>query len=198
MRTILQKSFFERPTVVVAKELLGKYLVRKRGSKKIACMIVETEAYDGFKDKASHAHRGKTARNEVMFGHAGHWYVYFTYGMHFMLNVVTGKREYPAAVLIRGVLCNGKIMDGPAKLTKFLKIDKILNTLPAVKKSGLWIENRGVKVKSSEIKRTPRIGVHYAGEWTKKPYRFVLKQSGLPVRASRTQTGARKTSLRAP
>jgi len=95
-----------------------------------------------------------------------------------MLNIVTGEKEYPAAVLIRGVVCDGRIFDGPAKLTKFLKIGKKLNAKKAKKKNGLWIEDRGMKIKASEIKITPRIGVSYAGKWAKKQYRFVLKKSG--------------------
>ncbi|MBI2626024.1 MAG: DNA-3-methyladenine glycosylase, partial [Candidatus Nealsonbacteria bacterium] len=99
----LQRSFFLRPTLLVSKELLGKYLVRKIGRKILVGKITETEAYDGFKDKASHASRGNTERNKVMFDEGGRWYVYFTYGMHWMLNIVTGPQKYPAAVLIRGI-----------------------------------------------------------------------------------------------
>ena len=86
----------------MAENLLGKYLVRKIGNKEIALKINEIEAYDGFEDKASHAHKGKTERNKVMFGEAGNWYIYLVYGMHNMLNIVTGKKDYPAAILIRG------------------------------------------------------------------------------------------------
>ena len=100
---VLNKKFFERDTITVAKELLGKCLVRRIGKKKLRVIITEVEVYDGFRDKASHASRGKTKRNELMFGDAGHWYVYFTYGMHWMLNIVTRKKDYPAAVLIRGI-----------------------------------------------------------------------------------------------
>src|SRR3989344_1000157 len=88
----------------VAHSLLGKYLVRRVNGKTKAYKITETEAYVGPHDKASHAHRGKTKRNEVMFGPPGHWYVYFTYGMHYMLNIVTGRDGYPSAVLIRGII----------------------------------------------------------------------------------------------
>lgn len=152
----------------VAPELLGKFLVRKIGPKEIALMITEVEAYDGPQDQASHAHRGQTKRNRVMFGPAGYFYVYFTYGRHWMLNVVTGPKNYPAAILIRGT---DKI-DGPARLTKFLKIDRQLNGKKAEKKNRLWFEDRGLKI--GQIKRTPRIGVFSAGPvWAKKKYRFV-------------------------
>lgn len=181
MSKILADDFFNRNALIVAKELLGKHLVRKINGKETALMITEVEAYDGFEDKASHAHRGKTKRNEVMFGDAGYCYIYLVYGMHWMLNITTGEKGYPAAVLIRGV----EGFDGPAKLTKFLKIDKKLNgekvDLLAValaeegKETGLWIENRGVKIKAKDIQKTPRIGVGYAGPvWSKKCYRFLL------------------------
>jgi len=186
MKKILEKKFFERSATAVARELLGKFLVRRIGSKETAVMIIETEAYDGFKDKASHAHRGRTERNKPMFGVAGVWYVYFVYGNHFMLNIVTGKKNYPAAVLIRGAEeiineqrtsyehTNRRTLDGPGKLTKFLKIDKKLNDAVASRRAGLWFEDRGVKIEKKNIKRTPRIGVHYAGNWAKKLFRFVL------------------------
>ncbi len=171
MRKILTNEFFERDTLKVAENLLGKYLVRKLGNKEIALKINEVEAYDGFEDKASHAHKGKTERNKVMFGEAGNWYVYLVYGMHNMLNVVTGKKDYPAAILIRGV---GDI-NGPGKLTKFLKISRKLNDKKASAQTGLWIEDRGESVDKKKIKRTSRIGVNYAGFiWAKKDYRFIL------------------------
>src|SRR3990167_9807467 len=139
MARMLGPAFFDRPTLTVAKDLLGKFLVRRVRGKTVALMIVETEAYDGFKDLASHAHRGQTPRNTPMFGKPGTIYVYFTYGMHWMLNLVCGKKEYPAAVLIRGV----EGVSGPALLTRFLKIDKSLNHKPLGKKTGLWVEDRG-------------------------------------------------------
>lgn len=185
---ILKKYFFERSALAVAKNLLGKFLVRRIGpssrkstkGKQVAVMITETEAYIGPQDLASHASRGRTPRTEVMFGEAGRWYVYFTYGMHWMLNVVTGPKNYPAAVLLRAgkrQIARSKWIDlnGPARLTKYLKIDKRLNAKPARKKTGLWIEDRGVKTKPSEIKRGPRVGVYYAGKWARRPYNFRIK-----------------------
>ena len=183
MRKVLGPEFFERPTLTVARELLGKHLVRKIGGKKIALVIVETEAYDGPKDLACHARNGHTARNSPMWGPAGRAYVYFTYGIHWMLNAVTGPAGYPAAVLIRGLQIPHSVtvrnlavrkVDGPAKLTKFLRIDKKLNGKPLTKKSGLWVEDRGVIIKSSQIQQTPRIGVAYAGSYATKPWRFVM------------------------
>lgn len=206
MVKILQKRFFNRPTLAVARGLLGKYLVRKpprrsasvpRSSARrhLAVMITEVEAYDGPRDLASHASRGKTPRNEPMFGEAGRFYIYFTYGMHWMLNVVTEPKDYPAAILIRGgiavktnnsdlknpcrmshVACR---LNGPARLTKYLKIGGRLNGKPASRKTGLWFENRGIKIKPSQIKRGPRVGVDYAGKWAKKKYNFsVVRRHG--------------------
>jgi len=199
MSKVLPSAFFDRPTLTVAKELLGKYLVRKVGSKVVALMITETEAYHGFSDLASHARRGKTPRNTPMFDHPGTIYVYFTYGMHWMLNLVCGKKEFPAAVLVRGLssaataqraalkaakdprftarhTVAASLLNGPAKLTKFLQIDKSLNHQMLSKKTGLWVEDRGVIVRPRNIVRTPRIGIAYAGEYAKKPWRFVLKK----------------------
>lgn len=156
----------------MAQDLLGKFIVRRFRGKNISLMITEVEAYDGFDDKASHASRGQTERNQIMFGEPGYWYVYFTYGMHWMLNIVTGAKNYPAAILIRAA---DKVA-GPARLTKFLHIDKKLNNQIASRKSGLWIEERGVVVLKSKIKKAPRIGVAYAGEWAKKPYRFYVEK----------------------
>ncbi|OGD24853.1 hypothetical protein A2819_00590 [Candidatus Azambacteria bacterium RIFCSPHIGHO2_01_FULL_40_24] len=169
---VLSQKFFERSTITVAKDLLGKYLVRRRGKKVEKFIITEIEAYKGLKDKASHASRRKTKRNAPMFGEAGHWYVYFTYGMHWMLNIVTGPKNYPAAVLIRDV--DG--INGPARITKQLKIDKKFNNKLAMPKSDLWIEeNSKFKNSKFEIRNSPRIGVNYAGPiWSKKKWRFTL------------------------
>ena len=170
-RRVLKSEFFDRSAVLVAKDLLGKYLVRKIGGKIEKYKIIETEAYEGVKDKASHASRGQTERNTPMFGQSGTIYVYFTYGMHWMLNISCGKKGHPAAVLIRGVEdCNG-----PGRVTKKLKIDRKLNGKLLGKKSGLWIKVIGNSEKL-KILKTPRIGINSAGPiWSKKLYRFVLK-----------------------
>jgi len=204
MTKILNKKFFDRPTLAVAKDLLGKFLVRKLPRKSLpagrqernclcnsahrkavseAIMITEVEAYDGLLDKASHASRGLTPRTKIMFGEAGRFYVYFTYGMHWLVNIVTGPASYPAAVLLRGgIVIKDKIVPhstfhitGPARLTKYLRIDGGFNGKPANKKTGLWFEDRGVKVKPSEIVAGKRIGVNYAGAWAKKPYNFKMR-----------------------
>lgn len=169
---VLTHSFFDRPVVAVARDLLGKFLVRRIRGRAVAVMITETEAYDGPRDRACHAHRGRTPCNAPMFGPAGHWYVYFVYGMHWMLNVVTGESGYPAAVLIRGAGDWG----GPGKVTKALAIDGGFSGKAADGESGLWIEDRGVVVDRKNIRAAPRIGVDYAGAWARKPWRFVWKK----------------------
>ena len=175
MNKILNKNFFNRETEKVAKDLLGKFLVRKINGKETSLMITEVEVYDGLKDKASHASKGRTKRNEVMFSHPGTFYVYLCYGMYFMLNIVTREKDYPAAILIRGAKNNEINLNGPGKLTKFFKINKNLNNKLAEKSSDLWFEDRGVKINKSKIKETPRIGVSYAGpHWSTKKLRFVL------------------------
>lgn len=136
-------------------------------------MITETEAYDGFYDKASHAYKGKTKRTEVMFGNPGNFYVYLCYGMYFMLNIVTREHGYPAAVLVRGAKSEDEFINGPGKLTKFLKINKKFNGKKSSFLAGLWIEDRGIKFKGKEIKKTARIGVNYARPvWSQKKLRF--------------------------
>ncbi len=169
MRKILNKKFFQRKTLLVAENLIGKYLLRKIGNKTIAEQITEVEAYIGPHDLACHSSKGRTARTEVMFCEAATLYVYLVYGMHWMLNVVTEEENYPAAILIRGTT-NFK---GPGVVTRKLKINKLQNGKLATKKNGLWFEDRGET--KTKIKKTPRIGVSYAGPiWSKKKYRFVL------------------------
>jgi DNA-3-methyladenine glycosylase len=170
MRKILKPPFFRRPVLTVARGLLGKYLVRRVGGKETALMITDVEAYLGLNDKASHASRGKTARNAPMFGPGGFWYVYFTYGMHWILNAVTGTEGRPSGVMFRAV----EGIYGPARLTKALGIDRRQNHQAISKATGLWIEDRGVRVPSKLIRRAPRIGVDYAGDWAAKPYRLFI------------------------
>jgi DNA-3-methyladenine glycosylase len=141
--------------------------VRQKKDQVIKMTINETEAYDGEEDLACHASKGKTPRNQVMYGEPGVIYLYLCYGMHWLLNIVCEKKGYPAAVLLRGTL----EVNGPGRLTKKLGIDGQLNRKRAVYSNGLWFE-QGDLVKK-EIQTGPRIGVNYAGEyWAKKPYRF--------------------------
>ncbi|MGI8725448.1 MAG: DNA-3-methyladenine glycosylase [Methyloceanibacter sp.] len=178
----LSAEFFNRPAEEVAPALLGKALVRRRERKRTVYRITETEAYVGPHDLASHAARGRTRRTEPMFGPPGSLYIYLVYGMHWMLNVVTGEIDYPAAVLIRSV----KTITGPGRLTRALGITGALNAHQASARSGLWFADLGERVVPQEIVRTPRIGVDYAGPvWAEKEYRFLISSpmsSGKHVR----------------
>lgn len=182
---MLPPTFFNRPTLTVARELLGQRLCRRIGSKTVTGIITETEAYHGPHDLASHASRGRTPRTEVMFGPAGTIYVYLIYGMHWCLNIVTGPVDYPAAVLIRGLIVDGlptTATNGPGKVCRVLRINGELNTQPLVRTSGLWIDRVGISVPRGRIKKTPRIGVDYAKSYRDKPWRFVWsKPSSSPL-----------------
>lgn len=168
-RVILRKELQDRDTLGMARWLLGKVLVRTRGGKVAAAMITEVEAYHGESDLACHASKGRTARTEVMYREGGCWYVYLCYGVHEMLNLVTGPAGHPAAVLIRGL----DSVNGPGRLTKRLGIGRKLNGAPAVPESGLHLVDPGIKIPRRKILRGPRIGVDYAGPiWAAKPWRF--------------------------
>ncbi len=167
----------------VAPALLGRWLCRRRedGSVK-RWLITEVEAYCGWEDRASHAAKGATARNRVMFGPAGFWYVYLCYGVHWMVNLVTGPEGYPAAVLLRGVvevLPDGgvKMVDGPGKLTRALRITKALDGKACAPGTGLWIEGEGGVPPGWRQRRGPRVGVDYAGKrWAGMRYRWWLEK----------------------
>jgi DNA-3-methyladenine glycosylase len=170
---ILAATFFDRPAEKVAHDLIGGRLYWKNGEQSDSRIITETEAYVGPDDLASHAARGRTKRNEAMFGHPGTFYIYFVYGLHWMLNVVTGPVGFPAAVLIRGV--DGIV--GPARLTKALGITGKLNGKLASKETGVWF-SEGPRLARKHIMRSARIGVDYAGAvWSLKPYRFRLNHN---------------------
>jgi DNA-3-methyladenine glycosylase len=175
----LSRAFFNRPTLTVARSLIGKYLVRDNGNGEIAGKIIEVEAYVGSQDKACHASKGRTARTEVLFGPPGISYVYLIYGMYHLLNVVTERTDFPAAVLIRAIEVEGVLIDGPGKLCRALGIDRSLNRLELTEGRRVWFEDRGTRVARKKIGAFPRIGVEYAGSWAKKPWRFRLIESEL-------------------
>ncbi len=193
MTKILPQHFYSRSALEVAPELLGKILSRRWQGETLSGRIVEVEAYLGRDDPASHAYRGKTPRNEVMFGPAGVSYVYFTYGMHFCMNVVTGKVGEAGAVLIRALepLSGIETMkrfrkktslydltSGPGKLTQALHIRRSENNARLLEEP-LWISSDGFQV--SRWIQTPRIGIRVA---TRKPYRFILESIHLSRRNS--------------
>ncbi len=134
-------------------------------------MITEVEAYDGERDLACHARAGRTRRTQVLYAEGGRWYVYLCYGIHEMLNLVVGPKDWPAAVLIRGV----EGTSGPGRVTKALGIDRQFNAKIADTLDSLWIEDRGVTVPKRRVNTTPRIGVDYAGPvWAAKRWRFIF------------------------
>ena len=149
----LPYEFYRRPCLEVARDLVGKVLVHGE----LRLRITETEAYCGEADTACHAHKGRTQRTEVMYGPAGTIYIYLCYGMHWMLNIVTGEENEPEAVLIRA--CEGKF-NGPGKLTKALGITGQLNRC-SILEDELWIEDDGC---SCGIRALPRVGIGYASE----------------------------------
>ncbi len=163
----LPLSFFERSADIVAQDLIGCVLCIKQRGRVEKLPITEVEAYMGPHDLACHSSRGRTQRTEVMYEKAGTLYIYLVYGMHHMLNIVTGPKEYPAAVLIRSV---GEYQ-GPGKLTKKLKITRTHNKAVLGRQAGLWIESSTTP--KPRVVRTPRIGVDYAKHWAKKKLRFL-------------------------
>jgi DNA-3-methyladenine glycosylase len=187
----LPREAYARHTEEVARDLLGKVLVRRdeRG-KEWAGRIVETEAYHGFDDRASHGFRGKTARNQIMFGPPGYAYVYQIYGLHFCLNATTGVVDVPSAVLIRALAPiegqpfpgtrRGREPDvraaaGPAKLCERFGIDKRQYGEDLVRGRVIWIGDDGVRYGDAEVSAGARVGVDYAGEWAAHPWRFWVK-----------------------
>lgn len=186
----LDRTFYHKTAVQVAPTLLGKSLQVNSGGNLLAGIIIETEAYQGKSDLACHAKSGQTKRTQVMYGQAGHAYVYFTYGMHWMFNVVTDQEGEPAAVLIRAILpalgleliaqrrypqpaalwCNG-----PAKLCQALGIHGSHNGLDLCQPNGLIQITEGIQVSQADIRQSPRIGLGSTPEpWLSMPWRFYL------------------------
>jgi len=195
MSTILPKKFFAQSGLTVAKALLGQRLIRQFNGELLSGLIVETEAYVGLQDTASHAHRGRTPRNEVMFGQPGLIYIYLIYGMYHMLNVITDPVDYPAAVLIRAIEptvglslmhqhrqlkvdhTSTKVTNGPGKLCQALAIDKSLNQWDATLGQQLWFEQTQ-PVPDEQIKQGPRININSAAPADQvAPWRFWIKNN---------------------
>ena len=187
----INRTFYQNNNLQVAENLLGKIIVREYNKQRLTAMIVETEAYIGKDDSACHAAKGLTQRTEVMFGEAGMAYVYFVYGMHYMLNIVTEEINFPAAVLIRAVeplsgndvMANNRnvhgknISNGPAKLCQALNIDKSLNGWDITKGEKLWFEEHEA-ISTFEIANSPRVGIDYAKEKDRKaPWRFYIENN---------------------
>jgi len=187
----LTESFYIRRNVTtIARQLLGKILKTKINNQVTSGIIVETEAYSD-KERGSHAFKGMTKRNEVMYERGGSAYVYLCYGVHEMFNVVTNYEGEADAILIRalepldgietmlkrmGTNSLKRITSGPGKLTKALGIDRKLNG-EKLTKDKIWIEDRGIKISSAKIISSPRIGIDYAGEDALLPWRFTIKEN---------------------
>ncbi len=184
----LPTSFYERATLTVARDLLGTRLVRLLNGKRVGGWIVETEAYVGEEDLGCHARAGRTPRTEVMYGPPGRAYVYFNYGMHWLLNVVTEGEGFPAAVLIRAIWPAEGLdviaarrrgrprrhwTDGPAKLTQALAIDGTFNRCDlTTTEAGVWIEP-GLPIDDENVTKGPRVGLYSVPEpWKSIPWRF--------------------------
>jgi DNA-3-methyladenine glycosylase len=189
---ILHRTFYERDTITVAKELLGKIIVHESAEGTTEGRIVETEAYRGPEDQAAHSSGGRrTPRNEVMYGEKGHAYVYLIYGMYFCVNITAGNMfGKPEAILLRALepvagekimarrrrvigVGKGNLTKGPGRLCMAMGITKAENKLD-VTNPPLYIKN-AAPVNSEEIVETTRVGVDYAGEWKNIPWRFYIK-----------------------
>ena len=167
----LAAEFFHRGALDVARDLVGKVIVRRLSDGTLLSeRISETEAYCGEEDKACHASKGRTNRNEILYGESGFIYVYLCYGMHWLMNVITGEKDMPQGVLIRA----GEVHDGPAKLTKYLQVNGDFNKRKIYDDSEIWIDDDGFR---SEIVTAPRVGIDYAGEyWRDIEWRFIAKR----------------------
>ena len=164
----LKYDFYHRPCLEVARDLVGKVLVHKTPAGELRLRISETEAYCGESDTACHAHKGRTKRTEVLYADAGTIYVYLCYGMHWLLNIVTGDAEDPQAVLIRACVD----APGPGRLTKTLGITGELNR-GSVLEDTLWVEDDGLKC---NVRTDKRVGIGYASpEDQNRPWRFIME-----------------------
>jgi DNA-3-methyladenine glycosylase len=165
----LSREFYIRDVLEVAPEMPGKNLVIKLNDGAAGRFkVTEVEAYRGSEDKACHAFKGRTARTEIMFEEGGRLYIYLIYGMYWMLNIVTGEKDFPQAVLIRGVT----EFPGPGRLTKGLGIDRSFYGEDLVSSGRIWFEDTGIV---HPVKNGPRIGIDYAGEyWKTRPWRYYL------------------------
>jgi DNA-3-methyladenine glycosylase len=176
----LGRSFYARAALVVAKDILGKYIVRVWRGRKIIGKIVEVEVYYSVKDRASHAFGGKaTKRNRAEYLVGGHVYIYLVYGLHWQFNISTGPDGHPECLLVRAVEPVQGLSDreasGPGKFCRAFKLNKSFYGEDLTKSKRLWLEDNPEKVK---IKKGPRIGIDYAGRyWARIPWRFFVKNN---------------------
>jgi DNA-3-methyladenine glycosylase len=191
----LTHQFFDRPALQVARELLGMRLVRLENGQRIAGTIIETEAYRGEEDLGCHCRAGRTPRTQVLYGPPGHAYVYFTYGMHWMLNFVAEPRDFPAAILIRAIQpCEGLEIiagrrgkqprknwtDGPGKICQALNIDQRFNSADLCAANATLFVEQGQPISDSNVTIGPRVGLNNVPEpWKSIPWRFLVNEQGI-------------------
>lgn len=198
----LSREFFARDTQLVARELLGKLLVRRWRGSELVGRITEVESYVGPDDLACHASKGCTPRTQVMFGPAGFAYVYLVYGMHELFNVVTEAEGFPAAVLVRslepvsgiaamerarGTNKLQQLTTGPGRLTQAMRITRKLNRTDCCTGETLFVADDGTTIEDTQVQTGPRIGVDYAGEWAARPWRYYLRDSQFVSHAPRAK-----------
>lgn len=195
MGKLKQSYYLQTDVVVLARDLIGKVLVTKINNQITSGIITETEAYNGIADKASHAYNGRrTSRTEIMYAKGGVSYVYLCYGIHHLFNIVTNVQDVPHAVLLRAVKplkgekfilkrrnslsLNNNLCVGPGKVSQALGITTAHNAL-SLNGTVIWLEDEGIKINASKIETGRRIGVDYAGEDAKLPYRFWINHNDL-------------------
>ena len=186
----LPRAFFTQPTLEVARQLIGARLVRLEGDQRLSGYITEVEAYRGEEDLGCHAKAGRTPRTQTLYGPPGHAYVYFTYGMHWMLNFVTEVEGFPAAVLLRGIFpIEGQDLialrrknqppalwtDGPGKICQALDIVRRLNGIDLCAPDAILYIETGLTIPDSSVTISPRVGLYTVPEpWKSKPWRFLV------------------------
>lgn len=187
----LPRSFFAQPTLEAARQLIGARLVRLEGDRRLSGYITEVEAYRGEEDLGCHAKAGRTPRTQTLYGPPGHAYVYFTYGMHWMLNFVTEAEGFPAAVLLRGIFpTEGQELiasrrknlppalwtDGPGKICQALDIDRRLNGTDLCAPDAILYVETGLTIPDSSVTISPRVGLYTVPEpWKSIPWNFKVK-----------------------
>jgi len=177
---VLDKEYFSRPATELAGDLLGKWLCVRQGECVLRRRITETECYFGEGDTACHAHKGRTPRTDTLYQAGGITYIYLCYGIHSLLNIVTGAQDHPEAVLIRGV----EGASGPGRVTKLLGLTTAQNRTPLCPQFGIWVEDDGAP--TPDFITAPRVGIDYAAPADRdRPWRYIVKEGSIV-------TGARK------
>lgn len=191
-RRRLDRAAFNRPTLDVARDLVGKFIVRKYRGRELSGMITEVEAYRGPRDRASHAYGGRrTTRVEPLYGDGGTAYVYLVYGIHWLFNVSTVGAESPEGILVRAIVADlgdgrKEAFVGPGRVSRYLRVDHRLTGADLTRSGAIWLEDRGVRIPSARVRRGPRVGIDYAGAyWAARPWRFWIEGDAIEPRSRR-------------